>query len=537
MAIRNLTGIIESNYVLDSGEYVVDGEFQVGSGFVLTVNPGAVIYARNSESKIIIAGDLVVVGNAENPVFFDGVELSFYNSKGSSIEYAIFSGDNGVSLNLNGVTPININNSVFYGWGNVIADTQGYQFVDIKNSSFFDNGIVFQGLRTSSANIAYNNFVNNESVFPYGYFFGDVNVVNNNFIGNNFIIKAPDIGYGYGSVSIDGSFIYHDNQDLNFLIVDGNDYVNLQKIDLNGLSGLQNDAGADFYLSFMVPASTSLIVTEDSDLNGSLRPIDVDGTGLIYTAVNHPTHGNLALNTNGSYTYTPAANFSGTDSFTFKANDGIADSNIAMVSITVNAVNDVIPGSGNDTLIGGNGVPIDGLAGTDIVNYSSNFSFITHNPNGTWTVGVDTLTNVERLQFADKKLALDLGATQNGGQAVKFIGALAYPLAKDAGTFGLILDFFDQGYTLSSISDLAVSSGLTASLAGSGSNADLAKLVFRNVVGVEADAAMTDMLVGFMDGRQASYTQGEFLAAVADLELNQEHVGLVGLQLTGLEYL
>ena len=39
-------------------------------------------------------------------------------------------------------------------------------------------------------------------------------------------------------------------------------------------------------------------------------------------------------------TYTPAANYHGSDSFTFKANDGTADSNIATVSITVNAVND-----------------------------------------------------------------------------------------------------------------------------------------------------------------------------------------------------
>lgn len=218
----------------------------------------------------------------------------------------------------------------------------------------------------------------------------------------------------------------------------------------------------------------------------------------------------------------------------FQSNDQI-NGNVFDDRINGYSGNDHIhPGLGNDT--------IDGGTGTDIVNYTQqrgNFS-LQATGNG-WTLngpeGLDTLTNVERLQFTDKKLALDLGATQNGGQAVKFIGALAYPLAKDAGTFGLILDFFDQGHTLSSISDLAVSSGLTASLAGSGSNADLAKLVFRNIVGGEADAAMTDMLVGFMDGRQASYTQGQFLAAVADLELNQEHVGLVGLQLTGLEYL
>ena len=52
------------------------------------------------------------------------------------------------------------------------------------------------------------------------------------------------------------------------------------------------------------------------------------------------TNGTLTLNADGSFTYTPAANFNGTDSFTYKANDGTADSNVATVTITVNPVND-----------------------------------------------------------------------------------------------------------------------------------------------------------------------------------------------------
>src|SRR5262249_16849567 len=42
----------------------------------------------------------------------------------------------------------------------------------------------------------------------------------------------------------------------------------------------------------------------------------------------------------GSFTYTPFANFNGTDSFTYKATDGIADSNEVTVTITVTPVND-----------------------------------------------------------------------------------------------------------------------------------------------------------------------------------------------------
>src|SRR5262249_49932192 len=48
----------------------------------------------------------------------------------------------------------------------------------------------------------------------------------------------------------------------------------------------------------------------------------------------------FTLNADGSFSYTPAANYNGTDTFTYKANDGAADSNIATVTITINPVND-----------------------------------------------------------------------------------------------------------------------------------------------------------------------------------------------------
>ena len=51
-------------------------------------------------------------------------------------------------------------------------------------------------------------------------------------------------------------------------------------------------------------------------------------------------HGSLTLNTDGTYTYTPDADYNGTDSFTFKANDGALDSNVATISLTIDPVND-----------------------------------------------------------------------------------------------------------------------------------------------------------------------------------------------------
>ena len=64
---------------------------------------------------------------------------------------------------------------------------------------------------------------------------------------------------------------------------------------------------------------------------------DIDGDSLTAVRVTNPSHGSLTLNANGSFTYTPAANFTGSDAFTYKARDGAADSNVATVSITINA--------------------------------------------------------------------------------------------------------------------------------------------------------------------------------------------------------
>src|SRR2546425_7922962 len=56
----------------------------------------------------------------------------------------------------------------------------------------------------------------------------------------------------------------------------------------------------------------------------------------------------MSVEGNGNFSYTPAANYNGPDSFTYKANDGQADSGIATVSITITGVNDA-PVALNDT--------------------------------------------------------------------------------------------------------------------------------------------------------------------------------------------
>jgi VCBS repeat-containing protein len=79
---------------------------------------------------------------------------------------------------------------------------------------------------------------------------------------------------------------------------------------------------------------------------------DADGDNLTAVLVSGPSHGTLTLNADGSFNYTPDANFNGSDSFSYKANEGVADSNVVTVSITVNAENDppvITSDGGGDT--------------------------------------------------------------------------------------------------------------------------------------------------------------------------------------------
>ena len=140
---------------------------------------------------------------------------------------------------------------------------------------------------------------------------------------------------------------------------------------------------------------------------------DVENSPLTAVLVAGPAHGTVTLNANGSFTYTPAAGFSGTDSFTYKANDGELDSNVATVSIVVAASTNNPPVAVNDTYTTAFGVtltvPVPGVLGNDTdadndpltaikvsdpahgnLTFNANGSF-TYVPNATFS-GIDTFT-------------------------------------------------------------------------------------------------------------------------------------------------
>ncbi len=87
-----------------------------------------------------------------------------------------------------------------------------------------------------------------------------------------------------------------------------------------------------------VAQAQSVSTNENTALPITLTATDGDGDSLTYSVVSNPTHGSLSGSA-PALTYTPAAGYAGPDSFTFRANDGTVNSNTAIISITVNALN------------------------------------------------------------------------------------------------------------------------------------------------------------------------------------------------------
>ena len=114
--------------------------------------------------------------------------------------------------------------------------------------------------------------------------------------------------------------------------------------------GATNDAPVSVGDAYSTDEDTALVIPAAGVL---INDSDVDGDALDAVLVSDVSNGALTLNADGSFTYTPNADFNGADSFTYKANDGTADGNTVTVDITVGAVNDAPVGTATAALVDG----------------------------------------------------------------------------------------------------------------------------------------------------------------------------------------
>ncbi len=177
-------------------------------------------------------------------------------------------------------------------------------------------------------------------------------------------VPVINVSHGTLNLNADGTFIYTPVSNYN-----GPDFFVYSVCDNQFPAGC-SDATVNITVNAVNDAPNTVndaaSTTEDIILNGPsvlLNDIDPDGNNLTVstTPVTNVLHGNLVLNADGTYSYTPSLNYNGTDSFEYEVCDNALPSSCstATVTITINSVNDA-PVAGNDTYNTNEDVPLIG---------------------------------------------------------------------------------------------------------------------------------------------------------------------------------
>ena len=148
-----------------------------------------------------------------------------------------------------------------------------------------------------------------------------------------------------------------------------------------------------------VVAGQSVEVNEDEEVSITLTGSDVDGDELTFTVVSQPESGTLS-GTAPNLAYSPKANYSGSDSFTFKANDGSADSNTATVTISVVSVNDKPVVSGQSVEVNEDEEVSITLTGSDEDGDDLTFTVVSQPKNGALSGTAPNLTYSPKANYS-----------------------------------------------------------------------------------------------------------------------------------------
>jgi Ca2+-binding RTX toxin-like protein len=196
----------------------------------------------------------------------------------------------------------------------------------------------------------------------------------------------------------------------------------------------------------------------------------------------------------------------------------------------------------NDTIKGQPGTDFfDGGLGIDTVVYNgpqerynitkSGNRYVVSEPTG--SDDTDYLSNIERIQFSNGKVALDLGG--NAGQAARLIGALLGPsFIKDKALAGVVIGLIDQDYSIESIANLGLNTSFYLALAGSTKHEDFVNHVFRNVVGRPPEAIEQKTYVDMLN---AGTSQAALAVMAAGTEFTASQIGLTGLTSHGWDFI
>lgn len=215
-----------------------------------------------------------------------------------------------------------------------------------------------------------------------------------------------------------------------------------------------------------VASNKTITTNEDQAVGSNLIATDNDNEPLLYAIVTQPSRGAVILTpTTGAFSYTPNANVSGSDSFTFQVSDGKVVSNVATVTISITPVNDapVLSAIGNQSMNEGATKTIN-LSATDL-DSSDNVSF-----SASGLPAFATLTDNGN-RTASLSLAPDYSAAGSYSIAVTVTDS-GTPILSAGETFTLTVNNVNALPTANAGPDKSTNGGSAVTLPGSGSDLD-----------------------------------------------------------------
>jgi len=254
------------------------------------------------------------------------------------------------------------------------------------------------------------------------------------------------------SLGLDGSFIYVPNGDFNgidtltYRASDSLQESNLATVTFT--ASAVNDSPRTADDSYETEVGQPLVIGAAQGVLAN--DVDVDSSSITATLTANVTHGTLALNSNGSFTYNPTLGFIGSDSFNYEANDGQANSGETTVTIEVRSpsnnivINEIMfqPASANDleefielTNIGISPVFLENWQFTSGVSFT--FPAVTLQPGGFLVIAANTTAFEVSYGALPNLIGNWTGQLSNSGERIRLVDQ-----------FGTEIDevsYYDQG--------------------------------------------------------------------------------------------
>jgi hypothetical protein len=168
----------------------------------------------------------------------------------------------------------------------------------------------------------------------------------------------------------------------------------------------------------------------------------------------------------------------------------------------------------------------DGARAAHVVTVAAQSTLVRGNTSNVNT-GTDTLVNVERLQFTDVSVALDLSGA--AGTVARILGSVFGAASVNNKEYaGIGLSLLDRGMSTAELAALAVNA------AGASGPENIVRLLWTNVVGSPPTA---DQARPYVEMLAQGTTVAQLTMLAATTSLNDANIDLAGLVTRGLEYL